>query len=191
MPLVRSRDVYGPLGLSGRLAKRAPRYPTGEEILRPISDVDKSAGITYSSGSEAWSLVDEVVLNTADYFSLGGANMHVIMQLQPSSLTPLTADRIDFVMVAWAGSNGAPAAAIRLQMRDPRSGIRYDIGSGDIGQNTSSPRFMMVPVHPWDGSPWMFEDVARLQCGYRSSSSGPFSDVTQQMWVTVGWSADY
>lgn len=148
---------------------------------RPTSDQSKS-GTTYSSGTDAWALVDESTLNTADYFENKVANGWTYMGITPGTHP---SSEIKRITINWVGTNGAPAFAFSLGLRDPSTGTQYpsSADSVTIGQNVTSGSWPRT-TRPWDNAAWTTTDIDNLQFGVIAPSSLP-KIRAQQMWVVV------
>jgi len=149
-------------------------------IIRPGSDI-ASSGETRSSGTDNWSLVDEVTLDTSDWVDNKVAASYFIVQCTNPSLTGHYITKIN---LQWNGLNGAPANAGSTLVRDPATGTRYDVTS--IPQNPSGGTVNGdLSTRPWDGQPWTGADIDTLQIGARTHPSSLTKLRTYRLFVTV------
>lgn len=150
-----------------------PVGPGGTEILYPTSDVVNTPS-AYSSGSTTWSLIDEAVLDTADYVDLkliSTTPCIFIVGIGASTRTP--SQRITSIDIVTDLLNSAPAGTATVRMRDPATGTTYQVDT--IAQNAASPKTTTLTTRPWDSRPWTLDDINHLQVGCQAAASGPFN----------------
>jgi hypothetical protein len=151
----------------------------GTRIVRPASDVTTGGTVTYSSGTTAYTLIDETVLNTGDWVRCFAAATYFVVQCDNPGIT----GSIQKIVVEWRGANAAPASSGAVIVRNPATGTRYDIQTISQSGSTYS---TTLTARPWDNQPWTASDVNQLQIGARGPNSGSLNKVqTNQMYVTV------
>jgi hypothetical protein len=159
----------------------------GSLIVRPIFDVDKTGYIYYTSGSTGWNLVDEVVLNTDDWYGCRyeGTPSYISHQFSETNLT------IDVIIdsVVFTANITAPAPTFGhdFQERNPDTGSRYtlfSLGQGDVGDYSSSE----LTVRPWDSESWTLRDINQLQFGAATNYPHSFQGLqVRQIYATITW----
>lgn len=153
--------------------------------MRPTSDQAKS-GETYSSGTTAWNLVDEAVLDSADWVDNKTVSGYTIFGFGSSGIP--AGSVINSVQINWRGSNAAPANACSTQFRNPSSGTRYD--QDNIAQSASSVTGANRTTRPWDSAKWTISDIDAIQAGVRAPTSGSLNKLrTTQFWIVVDYTA--
>ena len=155
---------------------------TSTYTLRPDSDVLISGGsINYvPSGPPAYLLVDEVTLNTNDYFKPEFYGI-VIMGF-PNGVIPAN-DTILSVTIAGKTQNGAPSNAGYLAIRDPASGELWRIY--EVGQNSPADSSVTLTTRPWDGKPWTVADIDAIQAGAQNTCGSYCGLRINQFWISV------
>lgn len=147
--------------------------PGGTEILYPTSDIVNTPS-AYSSGTTTWSLIDEVVLDAADYVDLKLVSTTpciFIVGMGASTRTP--SQRITSIDIVTDLLNSAPAGTATVRMRDPATGTTYQVDT--IAQGAASPKTTTLTTRPWDSRPWTLDDINHLQVGCQAAASGPFN----------------
>ena len=147
-------------------------------ILRPDEDVSVS-GVTYSSGSTAWDLIDEAVLDTADYVKLNN-NGYAFVGFTATGLDPGQA--IGQVTFRANVTNAASAWASALTIRRPSDGEQDQVIA--VPQGTYPDQSVSFTTRTWDGLPWTVADLDGLQFG--AVGPGTLANLRlRQVWVEV------
>lgn len=179
--------VKGPISGTFTLDANIPRFfridskVLKDVIYRPTSDVSKSS-TTYSTGTAAWSLVDEASLDTSDWFENVTVNGWTMMGITPG--THPSSD-IKRVKIQWSGRNSAPAFAFSLGFRNGSTNYPSSADSVTIAQNATSGSWTRS-VRPWDNAAWTTTDIDNLAFGQIAPSSLAKCRA-YQMYVTVSY----
>ena len=167
-----------------------PTPASGTETLRPTSDLFKSASgsIVYSSGTTGWNLVDESVLDTADYYvgtNDGLTAWYIIHGLPATALD--ASKRITSVTLKADTTASLGTGAGYHKVRDPQTGDLYSVGSYSPGG--TQPETVVLTTRPWDGHAWTMDDLRHFQAGEGNDDPGGNSLKVHQFWVEVDWTA--
>lgn len=166
----------------------APSPASGTETLRPTSDFVKTAGgIVYSSGSTGYNLVDEVTLDTADYYvgSNDGVTPWYIVHGYPA--TALDASK----RITSITLNADVTAAIGhsdgiWKVRDPQTGVISDVST--FSPSGGGARSVTMTTRPWDSLGWTLDDLHHLQAGVGQGAGGNSLKI-HQFYLEVNWTA--
>ena len=160
------RNIKGPFSFTVAAIVKATRIfgETGTEIVRPISDIT-STGVNYSSGSTGWSLVDEAVLDTGDWYRIGSRPGFMYHQFSPSALSALGRTIVSVTLNTW-DFNPPIGGNVDYRLRDPATSNTYTIlarGQDNTGGSHATASAAQTS-RPWGGA-WTIADVAQLQAG--------------------------
>ena len=163
---------------------------TGSTVIRPNRDIDTNGAVNKSSGTTAWNLIDEAVLDQNDWinptYGGGGDNLgYVAMGFTKPDLS-----------LGWLPSGititgyitcGAPSFGSDIWVRNPATGTRYVVISQ--GQGSSGYYSATLTTRPWDGQPWTTDDVAALVVGVSINYgyNGYQGFYLRQLYATVDW----
>jgi hypothetical protein len=147
-------------------------------ILRPDADA-ALLNTTLTSGTTAWNLVDEVVLDTSDNV-YAGPNGYAFVSFGSSGLDPGLA--ISQVVVRANVANNAPANSAWIAIRRPSDGEIDNVAV--VPQNGPNDQTVTLPVRTWDGLPWTTADVDDIQVGIVAPASSSGIRL-RQVWVEV------
>ncbi len=155
------------------------------ETLRPTSDVTNTPS-AYSSGTVTFSLIDEAVLDTADWVDLKlvSTTPCIFIVGYPASAR-LASERITSIDVVTDLLNSAPAGVAGVRVRDPATGVTYEVGT--IAQGEASPKTVTLTTRPWDSRPWTLDDINHLQTGCQAAATGPFNLRVYRQYATINY----
>jgi hypothetical protein len=167
----------------------APSPASGTETLRPTSDAETLAAITYvPSGSTGWNLVDEAVLDTTDYYVATADNTpwYVIHGLAATALD--ASKRITSITLYANCSAPNPHSDAFIKMRDPQTGVISNVHQFNP-VDAPTPDTVTLTTRPWDSLPWTLDDLRHLQAGVGQDGSNYLNTKVRQVYLEVNWTA--
>jgi len=150
--------------------------------LRPNAD-GPSSSPTYSSGSTAYTLVDETVLDDNDYVAALALDAYVTVGFDdpPAGFVPSSVTLYAYI------NNNAAASTAQLAVIRPSDNSVWDVYA-IVQQNLLDPPLLVswtMSTPPWGGQ-WTRQDVVDLIAGIHANTvSGPFKIRLYQIWAVV------
>jgi len=149
----------------------------GQVTLRPTSDAVSDGTITYSTGSTGWNLVDEVTLDTSDWWvpayrsDTGFFSFSYLIHRFPETGILSGATISSVAIFGNAQNMGAPAYKVFIVVRNPATGTLYRVLGwdqsyiGGAGLSTTAEGTVTLTTRPWDSQPWTAADVNAISIG--------------------------
>ena len=152
-------------------------------IIRPSSDYYKISGISYSTGTSAYILVDEATLDTGDYVSKTSGFLDVVFGWTDSGLSSETINKVTFYKNALC-SNGETNNYL-IKCDSDGSNMSLLVGFDNTSGNNYS---CECTVNPLTSSAWTVSDIDNLIIGTRSqTASSKDTDILYQFYAVIDY----
>lgn len=161
--------------------KRKESEVTGTFTLHPDSDLSTSGGISPSSGTTFWNLINEVgAVGSGSYHC--STNAWIVHGFTDPVMNP--AMKIRKIEMTTYVTNPAPAGTGISYIQNPATGTNYT--NATYGQSFGGYSTVTWTTRPWDGQPWTIADLTDLRI--RMQGGGIIGNLTvHQVYATVYW----